>query len=78
MPVYTGWIPHWLAPGEPGVYLPGMPPSPKDGRDPAVPIRFTVEDLRLIRRLQKKTGIVSRAEVIRRGLRALAEKESLK
>jgi hypothetical protein len=52
--------------------------SPKSGRDPAFPVRFTPQDLKLIARLQKKTGAVSRADVLRRGLRALAEKEGLK
>jgi hypothetical protein len=50
----------------------------KKGRDPAFPVRFTAEDLALLARLQKKTGLLSRAEVLRRALRTLAEKEKLK
>ena len=45
---------------------------------PGFPVRFTPDDLRLIAALQKKTGAVSRADIIRRALRALAEKEGIK
>ena len=38
-------------------------------------VRFTDEDLALLDALQAKTGIVSRAEILRRAIRVLADQE---
>lgn len=38
-------------------------------------VRFTDEDLALLDALQAKTGIVSRAEILRRAIRVFAEQE---
>jgi hypothetical protein len=54
------------------------PKSKPSRRAPLFPIRFTPADLKLIARLATKTGSLSTADVVRRGLRALAEKEGLK
>jgi hypothetical protein len=40
-------------------------------------VRFTDADLALLEALQAKTGIVSRTEVLRRAIRALAEQEKV-
>lgn len=40
-------------------------------------VRFTDQDLVLLEAIQKKTGIVSRAEILRRAIRALAEQEGV-
>ena len=40
-------------------------------------VRFTDEDLALLDALQSKTGIVSRSEILRRAIRALAEQEEV-
>jgi len=40
-------------------------------------VRFTEEDLALLDALQAKTGIVSRSEILRRAIRALAEQEEV-
>ena len=41
-------------------------------------VRFTAQDLELLDALQKKTGIVSRTEILRRAIRALAEQEKVR
>ena len=38
-------------------------------------VRFTDQDIALLAALQRKTGIVSRTEVLRRAIRLLAEQE---
>jgi len=40
-------------------------------------VRFTEQDLGLLDALQRKTGIVSRTEILRRAIRALAEQEDV-
>ena len=40
-------------------------------------VRFTDADLALLDALQAKTGIVSRSEILRRAIRALAEHEGV-
>lgn len=40
-------------------------------------VRFTDQDLALLDAIQRKTGIVSRTEVLRRAIRLLAEQESV-
>jgi hypothetical protein len=40
-------------------------------------VRFTDEDLLLLDALQAKTGIVSRAEILRRAIRVFAEQEQV-
>jgi hypothetical protein len=40
-------------------------------------VRFTDEDLALLDALQAKTGIVSRAEILRRAIRVFAENEQV-
>jgi Arc/MetJ-type ribon-helix-helix transcriptional regulator len=40
-------------------------------------VRFTEADLALLEALQAKTGIVSRSEILRRAIRALAEQEDV-
>lgn len=40
-------------------------------------VRFTDEDLALLDALQAKTGIVSRAEILRRAIRVFAEHENV-
>lgn len=40
-------------------------------------VRFTEQDLALLDAIQRKTGIVSRTEILRRAIRALAEKEGV-
>lgn len=40
-------------------------------------VRFTDQDLALLEELQRKTGIVSRTEVLRRAIRVLAEQEGV-
>lgn len=40
-------------------------------------VRFTDEDLALLDALQAKTGIVSRAEILRRAIRVFAEHEQV-
>lgn len=49
-----------------------MPPMPEK-----TTVRFNEEDLALLEAIQKKTGIVSRSEVLRLAIRALAEQESV-
>jgi hypothetical protein len=41
-------------------------------------VRFTDQDLELLHALQLKTGIVSRTEILRRAIRALAEQEKVR
>jgi hypothetical protein len=38
-------------------------------------VRFTEQDLALLDAIQRKTGIVSRTEILRRAIRALAQQE---
>lgn len=40
-------------------------------------VRFTEQDLALLDAIQGKTGIVSRTEILRRAIRALAEQEGV-
>jgi metal-responsive CopG/Arc/MetJ family transcriptional regulator len=40
-------------------------------------VRFTEQDLALLDAIQRKTGIVSRTEILRRAIRALAEQEDV-
>jgi metal-responsive CopG/Arc/MetJ family transcriptional regulator len=40
-------------------------------------VRFTDDDLRLLEAIQEKTGIVSRSEVLRLAIRALAAQEGV-
>lgn len=40
-------------------------------------VRFTDNDLALLDAVRKRTGIVSRTEVLRRAIRALAEREGV-
>jgi Arc/MetJ-type ribon-helix-helix transcriptional regulator len=40
-------------------------------------VRFTDEDIALLDALQQRTGIVSRAEVLRRAIRVLAQQEGV-
>jgi metal-responsive CopG/Arc/MetJ family transcriptional regulator len=40
-------------------------------------VRFTDQDLALLDAIQKKTGIVSRTEILRRAIRLLAEQERI-
>ena len=54
-----------------------MKPRPDPKPNLAFPIRFTPDDVRLLDRLQKKTGVQSRADIVRLALRALAQKEGV-
>lgn len=49
-----------------------MPPMPEK-----TTVRFNEEDLALLDAIQKKTGILSRSEVLRLAIRALAEQEGV-
>ncbi len=40
-------------------------------------VRFTEDDLALLSAIQRKTGIVSRTEILRRAIRAFAEQEKV-
>ncbi len=40
-------------------------------------VRFTKDDLALLSAIQRKTGIVSRTEILRRAIRVLAEREEV-
>jgi len=40
-------------------------------------VRFTEEDIALLGAIQKRTGIVSRSEILRRAIRVLAEREGV-
>ncbi len=40
-------------------------------------VRFTEEDIALLEAIQERTGILSRSEVLRRAIRALAEREGV-
>jgi hypothetical protein len=40
-------------------------------------VRFTEEDIALLEAIQERTGILSRSEILRRAIRALAEREGL-
>ena len=40
-------------------------------------VRFTDEDVEILDAIQAKTGIVSRAEILRRAIRKLAEVEGV-
>jgi metal-responsive CopG/Arc/MetJ family transcriptional regulator len=40
-------------------------------------VRFTDEDIELLDAIQKRTGIVSRAEVLRRAIRVMAAQEGV-
>jgi len=40
-------------------------------------VRFTKQDLALLSAIQRKTGIVSRTEILRRAIRVLAEQEEV-
>ncbi len=40
-------------------------------------VRFTKDDLALLDAIQAETGIVSRSEVLRRAIRALAKQEGV-
>lgn len=40
-------------------------------------VRFTEQDLAVLDAIQRKTGIVSRTEILRRAIRALAEQEDV-
>jgi len=40
-------------------------------------VRFTKQDLDLLSAIQRKTGIVSRSEILRRAIRVLAEQEEV-
>jgi hypothetical protein len=44
---------------------------------PTGKIRFTEEDFRIVARLRKKTGTKAISEILRQGLRALAEKNGI-
>jgi metal-responsive CopG/Arc/MetJ family transcriptional regulator len=41
-------------------------------------VRFTDEDVEILDAIQAKTGIVSRAEILRRAIRKLAEAEGVR
>jgi hypothetical protein len=47
-------------------------------RHPQTAVRFTPEDLALIERLQKKLGIMTRADLIRLALRSLATEHGVR
>lgn len=40
-------------------------------------VRFTDEDIALLDAIQERTGIVSRAEILRRAIRVMAEQEGV-
>ncbi|MDX2055675.1 MAG: ribbon-helix-helix protein, CopG family [Polyangiaceae bacterium] len=40
-------------------------------------VRFTDEDVALLDAIQQRTGILSRAEILRRAIRLLAEREGV-
>jgi len=40
-------------------------------------VRFTKQDLALLSAIQRKTGTVSRSEILRRAIRVLAEQEEV-
>jgi hypothetical protein len=40
-------------------------------------VRFTEEDIALLEAIQERTGILSRSEILRRAIRALAEREGV-
>lgn len=46
--------------------------------DKVTTIRFSADDLKILEKLRKKTGISADAQLVRAGLRALAEKNGVK